>query len=358
MKKTFFLFLLLSLFMAAAFARVAFTPIYWIKGTVPDMPGISPNGGKIFFENGKAFDTIGESGRSRTSNRFLINAGDAEVPLEVGKKYKVFTESMAGYGIGPMEIELSGTGVENLGSLPLEAGKGVTDIRALVVETEPSPDIKVWFNNRLYQKALVDKGIEYIVPKKPKIKMEVNIPAPYALASQASEYTFTIGGNTYSFSEKKIEHNKAVFEITLSEELEPGKNTVTFRAKSSGAKATGSTAAEIVNITVAGGPLRLLDDPICFPSPFNPERDKFVTIQYTLSENADVDIFIFDIAANIAKKLTIRSGEEGGTGQVNKVKWNGVTDGSFVAGNGVYVGNIVSKTENKVLGKFKLTVYR
>jgi len=234
----------------------------------------------------------------------------------------------------------------------------LADIRAFIVQTEPLPKIKVWFNDRVYQKSLVAKGEEFYIPKKPKIKMEVEIDEPYTLSTDAFNYTLTIDKKSYSFSTSKIEAHKAVFEITLPEELSAGKYNFTFTAQSSGAKAAASTAVETAQVVVAGGPLRLLDTPLTYPSPFNPERDKFVTFQYTLSDNANIDIFIINIAGEVVKKISINAGEEGGLGQLNKVSWNGMTDQGMIVSSGIYLGNIVARDENKVLGKFKLTVYR
>jgi hypothetical protein len=359
MKKILLISLLLVVVSASSsFARVPFTPIYWIKGRVVDAPGLSANGRKIYFENARAWDIIGTSGLSRKANQFLINAGQAGVPLEAGKRYRVFTESMAGYGVGPVEVELTGFGVQDMGQLALETGRGISDIRAFLAEAEPKPELRIWFGNRLYQPELVKKGMEFNIPKKPKIKMEVSMAEGYSLASEVSAYTLSVDGKNYSFTERKIENNKAVIQMTFPDTLAPGKYEFTFQAMSSGAKAASSTAVEVASVTVSGGPLKVLDTPLCYPSPFNPEKDRIVTIQYTLSDDANIDIFILDIAAKVIKKISINEGQDGGAGQLNKVKWNGITDQGAVAANGVYLGNIVSRDENRVLGKFKLTVYR
>lgn len=358
MKRIFLILLLSAAIAAASVSQEPFTLIYWIKGSVADAPGTSANGRKIYFENTKAWDIIGERGASGRANQFLINAGAAGVPLDTGKRYSVFTERTAGYGTGPVEVEITGSGFEQVPPLTLMEGGGVADIRTFAVKTEPLPRISIWFNNRLYQKALVEKGEEFYVPRRPKIKMEASIEKNYALSTNPAVYSLAINNKIYPFQTAKIEGEKATFEFTPTDELAPGNYNFIFSAQSSGAKAAAASATEMVRVTVAGGPLRLLDTPLTYPSPFNPEKDKNMILQYTLSDNADIDIFIFNIAGEIDKKISVIAGQEGGLGQLNRVTWNGLTDQGTTVSSGVHLGNIIARDENKVLGKFKLTVYR
>lgn len=343
---------------AAVYAQVPFAPIYWVKGVVNDAPGQPADGRKIFFDNGKAWDTIGPQGKSGASNHFLINAGDAGAPLDAGKKYQVFTEKINDFGVGPVELELSGNGIDDLGTLNLIAGGGKSGIKAMSVQLEPAPAIKVYFGSRVYQKDLVDKGSDFIISKKPKVKMEVAIDPPYSLDQKASGYSLLIDGVSYSFTGTKIEKNKAALEITLNNALASGSHTFKLSAASAGDQAAAAVGEEIAKVQVSAGPLRILDTPLCFPNPFNPEKDGSVAFQYTLSDDAKIDIFIFNIAGEVVKKIVLNEGEEGAIGQLNKVKWDGMTDQGTIASNGIYIINIVSRDENRILGKFKLSVYR
>ncbi len=111
-------------------------------------------------------------------------------------------------------------------------------------------------------------------------------------------------------------------------------------------------------VTAASGPLRLVGfQPLVFPSPFSAARNKEVTISYSLSDNTDVDIYILSSAGEVVKKISAQSGREGGKAASNKVKWDGVTDLGRALGNGIYLGTIVARPQNKILGKFKLTAY-
>lgn len=354
MKRLLLLLVILAVTAGISYSEGPFTLIYWVRGRVTDAPGAVANGRKIYFANTKASDIIGPTGLSGNPNEFLLNAGLAGVPLEPGMHYQIFTERTDGYGVGPVEVEISGVGYDAVGPFALSAGGGVADLRAMGVAMESTPQIRVWFNNRLYQKGLSE---EFYIPKKPKIKVEVNIEEPFALSTTAANYQLMIDSRPYAFQSSKITGDKAVFEFTLPGEFPSGVHNFTFNAQSSGAQAAAASAAETIRATVASGPLRVIDTPLTFPSPFNPEKDKSVIFQYTLSDNADIDIFIFNIAGEMVKKIAIKQGEEGGLGQRNAVKWDGVTDTGVTISNGVYIGNIVARDENKVLSKFKLTVY-
>ncbi len=355
MKRLLLLLVILAAVAGISYSEGPFTLIYWVRGRVTDAPGTSANGRKIYFANTRASDIIGPTGLSGNPNEFLINAGLAGVPLEPGMRYRVFSEAAGGYGVGPVEVEIGGTGYDAVGPFALTAGGGVADLRAMGVAMEPAPQIKVWFNNRLYQKGM---GEEFYIPKKPSIKVEVNIEDPFALSSSAANYQFMIDSRPYAFQSSRIMSDKAIFEFTLPGEFPSGVHNFTFNAQSSGTKAAAASVTETIRATVSGGPLRILDTPLTFPSPFNPEKDRNVIFQYTLSDNADIDIFIFNIAGEMVKKIPIKQGEEGGLGQLNKVSWNGITDQKSIVSNGVYLGNIVARAENRVLSKFKLTVYR
>jgi len=121
------------------------------------------------------------------------------------------------------------------------------------------------------------------------------------------------------------------------------------------APAFGAASKEV---TAAGGPLRLIGfQPLCYPSPFSAIRNKEVTISYSLSDSSDIDIYILSSVGEVVKKISVQSGQEGGKAASNKVKWNGITDLGRALGNGIYLGTIIAKPQNKIIGKFKLTAY-
>lgn len=136
--------------------------------------------------------------------------------------------------------------------------------------------------------------------------------------------------------------------------LKPGSNTIEIFA----GNAFGSTSETMV-VEVFSGPLSVTDIPVHFPSPFSPSRNRAegLKIQYTLSENADIDIYLFNIAGEQIKKISCSAGSEGGRAGLNQVKWDGLMDPGGMIGNGIYAGTIIAKKDGKRLKKFKLNVF-
>ena len=63
------------------------------------------------------------------------------------------------------------------------------------------------------------------------------------------------------------------------------------------------------------------------------------------------------IAGEPVRRIHCPAGTEGGNAGANKVAWNGRNMIGEQVGNGVYAGTIVSREENKLLAKFKVTVF-
>jgi len=243
-------------------------------------------------------------------------------------------------------------------------------------DTEPPPAIKLWFNNRFYQQKMVEsEGYVFIIPDLPALKIKLTIETPYTISQVAGANYIILDEGT--IHEKKInikESNisrvylagtKAVegmvagmdIEYTFDETITAGPHTFTIYAKSSGYLAQQSTGSLKANVEVMGGPLRLIGEAITYPSPFDINKDKNVTIQYTLSSNGNIDIYLVNVGGERIKKMSFMAGQEGGTAGANKVVWDGVSDQGGFTGNAIYLGTIVARDEGRVLGKVKLTVF-
>lgn len=112
------------------------------------------------------------------------------------------------------------------------------------------------------------------------------------------------------------------------------------------------------SIALNVGALRLTDTPLAFPSPYNPGSGNPVVLQYSLSQNSDIDLIIFSFSGQVIKRITVGSGLEGGKAGLNKLSWDGKTDFGTLPGNGVYIATILDGQEHKILGKAKITIYR
>jgi hypothetical protein len=258
--------------------------------------------------------------------------------------------------VGPVEVTISGSGIDEVGTFILKMGGGMVEAAKIAAGVEPDPSMRIWFGNRIYQPTSKD----FYISQKPKIRVEVEIASPYTLASHSSSYKVSIDqGEPKTFNVTDIQGNRAVLEITLDKELSAGEHIFSFQAKSSGAQAAAAAATQMAKVVVSGGgPLSVRDKLITYPSPFNPRRDVFVTIQYTLNNDANVDIYIFSPSAEIIKKIPIQSGQEGGKAQLNKVQWDGMTDRGVKVSSGAYIVNVVDHDTGRPLVKTSLVVYR
>jgi hypothetical protein len=115
------------------------------------------------------------------------------------------------------------------------------------------------------------------------------------------------------------------------------------------------TTIEVVNATVIGGEARIIGTPITFPSPVRLKIDSSVQFQYTLSQDANIDIYVFDISGRVIKKLTCPKYSDGGSAGVNKPSWDLVTDQGQKLAAQIALFNIVNRDTGKMLGKGKLT---
>ncbi|MGB9613460.1 MAG: hypothetical protein ACPL4K_04705, partial [Candidatus Margulisiibacteriota bacterium] len=129
-----------------------------------------------------------------------------------------------------------------------------------------------------------------------------------------------------------------------------------FQAASKGTIAQATSVTTTCAVTVLGGPLRVIGIPITFPSPFSITKHGKVTIQYELSKSGNITLYLVSPTGEIIKKWNFNAGEEGGSAGINKVTWDGRTDQGYLAGNAIYLGSIISRDDNRLLAKYKLTI--
>ncbi len=361
--------------------QMAYRPFYWVLGTVQNAEdGTSADGKTIVFykdETDEGYNQFNVNTKI-VNNKFIMNAFLASLDLEVGNTYRlVVVAGDDGYGAGPIDVTISGLGYEEI-DLVLEYGKGKEDPPTGGVSDEvifePPPYIKYKFGNRIYQKGLIAKwkeqGKSFVVSATPKLKINVGIDQPFALSANIADYKLILDPGTenkeYSLSAQNMTQKVKTagterveafaLNYTVSEPLDQGEHIFKVVAKSSGLDGVQATATEYATVEVIGGPLRLIGDPLVYPSPFSKPKDDELTIQYTLSTDGDIDIYIIDVGGRRLKKFALSSGEEGGSAGINKVVWDASTAFGGHLANGIYVGTIVAKQEGRLLGKLKLTV--
>lgn len=391
--KLYIIFALLGLgILSAGFyasAQSPYTALYWIVGDIVKEAGapvgLSVDGLEVvFYKDGTdplvagtsySKDTSGATGLSGRSGEYAMNAFEHwGMPVVPGDDYNVATMQKDGYGAGPTKFTLRGTGYDRV-PLTLVAGGGLAGV--LPQPQEPPPTIRIWFGNRLYQPDIygleADGKREFVVSGTGTIKIEVSIEPPPHVLNESASYiveldhpveglkTYNLSTDAPGFSAQAVGASTLVINSSYPEELEAITEktiyTFTFNAASSGDFGIATAVTTQAVIAVLGGPLRITDVPLPYPAPFSPTDHGQVWIQYTLSRDADIEIFIVSIAGETVTRIFRQSGSDGGSAGLNKVPWNGRNVAGEIVGNGVYVGTIISRDENRLLAKFKLTVF-
>ena len=93
------------------------------------------------------------------------------------------------------------------------------------------------------------------------------------------------------------------------------------------------------------------------PNPFDPKREN-TTIMYKLSKDTEVTIVIFSSTGDALWKRNYAANTNGGRSGENSIVWNGITDFSETASNGVFLVHIIESSSGKNLAKGKIAVIR
>lgn len=313
-------------------------------------------------------DATGKFNVSASSNLDLL-------PLKVGLTYHVaVVQDAQGYGAGPADFKLSGFGYDTASAMTMAKGAGV--VLSNGPQGEAAPNIALWFGNRLYQPSLVTADNPFIVTEQPTLKVNASIGGGYSLASDIKKgYSIVVDSGTATA--KTLDLSTAAMSsqvyaagaaaapsqltsmslvYAMTEALSSGAHNFVVSAQSSGATGAPGITTMSATVEVMAGPVRLIGTPVTFPSPFNITKDKIVTIQYTLSKDAAIEIVLTDISGQRIKNFAFASGAEGGTAGLNKVTWDGKTDLGPLSGNGIYLGIIVAKDEGRKLGSVKVSI--
>jgi len=116
------------------------------------------------------------------------------------------------------------------------------------------------------------------------------------------------------------------------------------------------TASSTIAFKVRGGSSSVAGPVLCYKNPFNPGAGESTNITYTLTQNTDITIFIYNMIGQLIKKINCPSGAQGGMAGYNQVPWDGYSDFKEMVGNDVYFVKVVSG--GNVIGKTKIAVLK
>jgi len=217
---------------------------------------------------------------------------------------------------------------------------------------------EIYFGDRKYQ----ELGEAFIVSNKAKIKFKVEGKDGFA----ADKVSLAIDENTADskglgshdlaaiiLSGAQDNPTAAEFEYNFKEkgiELKEGEHTLVFKASNAG-----GAAQATAKVSVYGGPPKVIKTPLAYPNPAK-IQDQKVVLQYQLSSDAKIAVYILSSDAALLRKYTFDSGQKGGSAGYNNIVWDLKTDQGGSAGGGVYLFNVVDLDQQKVLNKGKITL--
>ncbi len=260
-------------------------------------------------------------------------------------------------------------GIQNIITLGPKTGTGIgttpagtpgttpgTPPAGSIVKIDPPKISDVYIGNRLYFKDLVSKGDKFYTSKSTAIKATVKAKDGINTKKLSIKVTDSQGLTTYyTLSDanisSKLTKGATITQCNISyniKNLGVGENSVEIKAANAGGE-----VKENLKLTVVSG-MSVIGDVVVFPSPFSIPNDKTAYIQYTLSDATSVTIYVTSVGGKIVRKVTYPANTEGGNAGRNKVTWDGMSDTGELAGNGIYVGTVVSG--GRILKRFKFTI--
>jgi hypothetical protein len=228
------------------------------------------------------------------------------------------------------------------------------------------PVINLSFDDRFYSETLFSLQDPMLISDSPIIKVDFNTSSGLIwrrtrLFIDDTEYhaarnsfTSLVVKPHREASTFDVDYAMYMLRIPVEKKLPFGEHHLVLEVQN----AFGLTVSREAYARVVSIPAQVQGKPVVFPSPFNPERDGEVKIQYRLSMSANIEIAIFGVDGSTKMKKRIFMGEEGARKGLNTISWDGSTAGGMPAANGIYTGVIIDKDENRILEKFKMTVYR
>ena len=228
------------------------------------------------------------------------------------------------------------------------------------------PVINLSFDDAFYQEAQYSKGSPMMIADAPEIKIDFNTDSGLIwrrarLLIDKNEYhaarkdfTLMVVKPYQDISSFDVDYAMYMQRIPSARKLPFGEHVFVFEAENAyGMLFTREAYARVVTL-----PARIVGKPMVFPSPFNPSRDQEIKIQYQLSMPANIEIIVFGVDGSVILKRKIFMGEEGGKKGYNTISWDGRTAAGGYIPNGIYSGVIIDRDQNRILEKFKISVYQ
>jgi len=227
------------------------------------------------------------------------------------------------------------------------------------------PEINLSFDDRYYQSAMHSKSDPLMISDVPSIKIDFNARSGLVwrrarllinereYSAARGEFSQVVVKPTMDSATFDVDYAMYLLLISVNQKLPFGEHHIIFEAEN----AYGGVFSKEVFARVITMPTQIIGKTMVYPNPFNPGQGE-TQIQYQLSLPANIDVMVFKVDGSLALKRSIMAGEEGGRRGYNKVPWDGRVEGGSIASNGIYLGAIIDRDENRMLDKFRITVFR
>jgi hypothetical protein len=227
-------------------------------------------------------------------------------------------------------------------------------------------EIELYFDDRDYQGAVYSKEDPMLISDSPVIKIELRTPSgliwrkarlfigEQEYSAAKGEFSLVVVKPFQDASGFDVNYAMYLLHIPQDKKLPFGEHYVYFDAQN----AYGIARTREAYVRVVSIPAQIEGRVMVFPSPFNPVRHGEVKIQYRLTMPTNLEIAVFGVAGSAVLKRRIGAGEEGARKGLNTISWDGNTGTGTRIANGIYTGVIIDRAENRVLERFKISVYQ
>ena len=105
--------------------------------------------------------------------------------------------------------------------------------------------------------------------------------------------------------------------------------------------------------------LEVIGPVLNWPNPFNPPNQT-TTIKYTLSKDAFITVYIYNLQGQRIWQYSAPAGTQGGQAGANEVIWNGVTAFRGIGSSGVYLLHVTARVNGQtvILKKGKIAIMK
>lgn len=164
-----------------------------------------------------------------------------------------------------------------------------------------------------------------------------------ALDSQSTAFSALANTSSYVSTDGKLTYKLPA--------LSDGEHTFAVTAQDS----SGNLAIRSVIFNVSAAGASIAGEVLNYPNPFNPGTGA-TEIGYQLTQDSQIDIYIYSVLGQRIWKRSYAAGVEGGKAGYNKVSWDGWSDFNVMVANDIYLCRIISN--GKVIGKCKIAVLK